>query len=86
MLNSGDEIIFGPTSASPMMDFRYLFQSALPTTDKFDSDAGGGIYKLYDVRETLGKGSFATVRKGIHRTTGKVSLLFSIILHLVVLF
>lgn len=73
ILESGDEIIFGPASASFVNDFRYIFQAPTLSPDMEMGGDGGGIHVLYDVREQIGKGSFATVRRGIQRGTGKVS-------------
>lgn len=79
-LEHGNEIIFGPATAHFSYDFRYIFQlpgNALVTTSRvnpFVHEYGGtsdsGIHDLYDIREQIGKGSFASVRLGIQRSTG----------------
>lgn len=78
LLESGDEIIFGPATSSFANDFRFVFQG--PSSNSaaanqpwgINESSGGGIHAKYDVREQIGKGSFATVRKGIQRDTGKM--------------
>lgn len=78
LLEPGDEIIFGAATSSFMNDFRYVFQGPHGTTVPnaqpwgIAESSGGGIHDKYDVREQIGKGSFATVRKGIQRATGNM--------------
>ncbi|KAK4699362.1 ser/thr/tyr protein kinase RAD53, partial [Phenoliferia sp. Uapishka_3] len=80
LLESGDEIIFGPATTSFTNDFRYIFQGPHGSKSSSNSNqpwgiaesSGGGIHEKYDVREQIGKGSFATVRKGIRRSDGKM--------------
>ncbi|KAI5480399.1 ser/thr/tyr protein kinase RAD53 [Pseudohyphozyma bogoriensis] len=69
LLESGDEIIFGPPSGpTGGVDFRYFFQGPASAA----SVERTGVYAEYDVREQIGKGSFATVNKGIRRSDGKM--------------
>ncbi|GAA5964878.1 hypothetical protein JCM3765_005809 [Sporobolomyces pararoseus] len=79
ILEPGDSIIFGPASIDFGNDFRYVFQC--PPTNSSQSDPYGlgelsqngpnkGIFLKYEVREQIGKGSFASVRKGVRRSDG----------------
>ncbi|KZT29093.1 kinase-like protein, partial [Neolentinus lepideus HHB14362 ss-1] len=67
ILREGNEIAFGtPTpQENPMDDYRFLFRLT----------AGGppatGFYKEYDVGLQLGKGTFASVYKAIHKESGQ---------------
>ncbi|KAL8278358.1 hypothetical protein RQP46_009250 [Phenoliferia psychrophenolica] len=78
LLEPGDEIIFGAATSSFMNDFRYVFKgphgTRAPNAQPWGiaESSGGGIHDKYDVREQIGKGSFATVRKGIQRATGNM--------------
>ena len=36
-----------------------------------DPEAAGGLYVHYDMRDQIGKGSFATVKRAINRQTGE---------------
>lgn len=74
LLENGNEIIFGPASSTFVNDFRYLFHSPSTELPERGGD-GGGIHALYDIRDPIGKGSFATVNRGIDRKTGSVGLL-----------
>ncbi|BGO90811.1 hypothetical protein NBRC10512_000126 [Rhodotorula toruloides] len=87
VLEPGDLIVFGPASANFDDDFRYVFQCD-PSLNPSSSSAadpyglgelsqsqnaeGRSIHQYYEVREQLGKGSFATVRKGVRRADGVV--------------
>jgi serine/threonine protein kinase len=58
-------------------DFRYVFQG--PATGASVAKGlegveggGGGLFEAYEVREQIGKGSFASVRKGVQKRTGKL--------------
>ncbi|KIM40164.1 hypothetical protein M413DRAFT_413516 [Hebeloma cylindrosporum] len=69
ILNEGNEIAFGtfvPQSHNGgLEDYRFVYRhmaAGLPE---------GGLYAKYDVGNDLGKGSFATVRRAVHRETGK---------------
>lgn len=75
ILQSGDEIIFGSATTSYLHDFRFIFHGprATPWSQGDRARGGGGIHEKYDVREQVGKGSFATVRKGIRRSDGKIT-------------
>ncbi|TFK54570.1 Pkinase-domain-containing protein [Heliocybe sulcata] len=67
ILRDGNEIAFGtPTpQENPMDDYRFLFRLT----------AGGppatGFYKEYDIGLQLGKGTFASVYKAIHKESGQ---------------
>ncbi|KAF5320932.1 hypothetical protein D9619_001805 [Psilocybe cf. subviscida] len=68
ILNEGNEIAFGTSIPQPqnngLEDYRFVYRHV----------AGGpptsGLYANYDIGLELGKGSFATVRKAVHRETG----------------
>ncbi|GAA5987117.1 hypothetical protein JCM10908_001032 [Rhodotorula pacifica] len=83
ILESGDPIIFGPASADFDHEFRYIFQcdpslgSSRPSDpyglgelSQSQSADGTSIHSFYEVREQIGKGSFAVVRKGVRRSDG----------------
>ncbi|GAA5914743.1 hypothetical protein JCM6882_002730 [Rhodosporidiobolus microsporus] len=79
ILESGASIVFGPVTGSIDTDFRYVFEGAPATSASVDpyglgelSQADSGIFNDYEVREQLGKGSFAVVRKGVRRSDGKM--------------
>ncbi|GAA6014841.1 hypothetical protein JCM10207_002198 [Rhodosporidiobolus poonsookiae] len=79
VLDPGDEVIFGPFSSNFDSDFRYVFKAPSSLSSASDpynlgelSQGGNGIHSEYEVREQLGKGSFAVVRKGIRRSDGKM--------------
>ncbi|EPQ57134.1 Pkinase-domain-containing protein, partial [Gloeophyllum trabeum ATCC 11539] len=67
ILREGNEIAFGTPhpQENAMEDYRFLFRLT----------AGGppvtGFYKEYDVGQQLGKGTFASVYKAIHKETGQ---------------
>ncbi|KAF8725174.1 hypothetical protein AX14_008301 [Amanita brunnescens Koide BX004] len=69
ILHEGNEIAFG-TSVPQLQnggleDYRFVYRhtaAGLPTE---------GLYAHYDISTELGKGSFATVRKAVSRTTGE---------------
>lgn len=70
--------MFGPPTANFAHDFRYTFQcsttgsaSRTPPWDFGGSD-GGGLRDAYEVFGQIGKGSFATVHKGIQKSTGSL--------------
>ncbi|GAA6063026.1 hypothetical protein JCM10212_001805 [Sporobolomyces blumeae] len=77
ILEPGDSIIFGPASVDFGNDFRYVFQC--PPTNSTSADPYGlgelsqsasKVFSEYEVREQIGKGSFASVRKGVRRRDG----------------
>ncbi|POY73642.1 hypothetical protein BMF94_3177 [Rhodotorula taiwanensis] len=83
VLESGDPIVFGPASTDFDQEFRYIFQcdpslTSSRTADPYglgelsqsQSADGTSIHSFYEVREQIGKGSFATVRKGVRRRDG----------------
>ncbi|KAF5317106.1 hypothetical protein D9611_003775 [Ephemerocybe angulata] len=67
ILREGNEIAFGtpaPQPSNQFEDYRFIYRhtaSGMPTS---------GFYAFYDVSTELGKGSFATVMKALHRETG----------------
>ncbi|GAA5994353.1 serine/threonine-protein kinase [Rhodotorula paludigena] len=87
IVESGDNIVFGPPSNLDD-EFSYLLQldtSAPSSSHGIDpyglgdlsqsqSTHGDGrsIHTAYEVREQIGKGSFATVRKGVRRSDGRM--------------
>lgn len=86
ILESGDPIVFGPASADFDHEFRYIFQcdpslggGASSSGDPYglgelsqsqSVDGKTSIHAFYEVREQIGKGSFAVVRKGVRRSDG----------------
>ncbi|GAA5892367.1 uncharacterized protein JCM6883_007334 [Sporobolomyces salmoneus] len=77
ILEPGDSIIFGPATIDFGNDFRYIFQSPpinSSSTDPYGlgelSQSGSKVFSKYEVREQIGKGSFASVRKGVRRSDG----------------
>ncbi|KAH9485365.1 Serine/threonine-protein kinase cds1 [Psilocybe cubensis] len=69
ILHEGNEIAFGTSIPQPqndgLEDYRFVYRHlacGMPTE---------GLYAHYDLGIELGKGSFATVRKAIHRATGQ---------------
>ncbi|GAA5927297.1 uncharacterized protein JCM15063_005857 [Sporobolomyces koalae] len=77
ILEPGDTIIFGPTSVDFGNDFRYLFEGSPAHASRKDpyglgelSQSGSKVFSRYEVREQIGKGSFASVRKGVRRSDG----------------
>lgn len=85
ILESGDPIVFGPASADFDHEFRYIFQcdpalgGASSPADPYglgelsqsqSADGKTSIHSFYEVREQIGKGSFAVVRKGVRRSDG----------------
>ncbi|KPV77573.1 uncharacterized protein RHOBADRAFT_11861 [Rhodotorula graminis WP1] len=65
VLESGDTIVFGPPADSFELEFRY-------SQSVSGSGAVRSIHAAYEVREQIGKGSFATVRKAIRRHDGRI--------------
>ncbi|GAA5952414.1 hypothetical protein JCM8115_003595 [Rhodotorula mucilaginosa] len=86
ILESGDPIVFGPASADFDHEFRYIFQcdpslggGGSSSGDPYglgelsqsqSADGKTSIHSFYEVREQIGKGSFAVVRKGVRRSDG----------------
>ena len=77
ILEPGDSIIFGPASVDFSNDFRYVFQCPPCNSSRADpyglgelSQSGSKVFSKYEVREQIGKGSFASVRKGVRRSDG----------------
>ncbi|KAI0762166.1 kinase-like domain-containing protein [Trametes elegans] len=69
VLNNGDEIAFGQcephTGEHEHMDYRYIYRH------RAYSPPTHGLYKSYNMRRELGRGTFATVVKALHRAEGK---------------
>lgn len=69
LLREGNEIAFGQLKPSGenggMQDYRFIYRhmAAGPPTR--------GLYKYYEIHHELGKGSFATVMKALHKEDGK---------------
>ncbi|GAA5970663.1 hypothetical protein JCM11641_007392 [Rhodosporidiobolus odoratus] len=76
ILENGVSILFGPANLDE--EFRYVFQTAAGKARPDPYGLGDllddrcGIHEEYEVREQLGKGSFATVRKGVKRSNGQM--------------
>ncbi|ORY91469.1 kinase-like domain-containing protein [Leucosporidium creatinivorum] len=78
VLDNGDSIVFGPPTSNFAHDFRYTFHcsssgaaSRSPPWEFGGSD-GGGLREAYEVFGQIGKGSFATVHKGVQKSTGSL--------------
>ncbi|KAJ3514639.1 hypothetical protein NLJ89_g2260 [Agrocybe chaxingu] len=68
LLREGNEIAFGTCVPQPhnngLEDYRFVYRHAA------GGSANDGLFASYDLGTELGKGSFATVRKAVHRSTG----------------
>ncbi|SCV70766.1 BQ2448_3528 [Microbotryum intermedium] len=79
VIENGDIIVFGPANPEFVDEYRFVFRG--PTqpghvhrSDKpwpVDESKERNIYRSYEIREQLGKGSFAIVWKGVQRATGR---------------
>ncbi|EIW83460.1 kinase-like protein [Coniophora puteana RWD-64-598 SS2] len=68
ILKDGNEIAFGQHRSqpeSPSEDYRFIYRHMASGPPK------GGLHAFYDLGHELGKGSFATVMKGLSRQTGQ---------------
>lgn len=74
VLEPGSHIVFGPRHHHST-DFAYFFDG--PRAAGESGSSSGIDYNLsglgfeYEVQKQIGKGSFATVRKGVCKATGK---------------
>lgn len=67
ILCQGDEI--GVAIGIPDDEIKFMVR--IPRT-AVEAQLLDGVYAAYDIREELGKGAFARVKKGIERSTGNV--------------
>ncbi|KAJ7162184.1 CAMK/RAD53 protein kinase [Mycena filopes] len=69
ILKDGSEVAFGVASTSResdgIFDYRYIFRDLVSTVEK------RALYHAYDISSELGKGSFATVYKALHKASGE---------------
>ncbi|KAF7315937.1 Pkinase-domain-containing protein [Mycena indigotica] len=69
ILKDGNEIAFGvahlTTEEEGLYDYRYVFR------DFVSGSAKRALYTYYDLSHQLGKGSFATVYRALHRASGQ---------------
>ncbi|TFK83093.1 kinase-like protein [Polyporus arcularius HHB13444] len=69
VLRDGNELAFGTCAPQPaaggLEDYRFVFRHIAC------GPPSRGLYKYYDLQHELGKGSFATVMKALHREEGK---------------
>lgn len=69
ILQDGQEICFGSPMAQMrnggLEDYRFVFRNL--TIER----PSGGLYAYYDIGQEIGAGSFATVKRAMHRATGK---------------
>lgn len=78
VLENGNSVVFGHVTNDFVNDFRYSFQgpdngSSRPSQQGDAAESSRqGIYAAYEIREQIGKGSFATVHRGVQRSTGKI--------------
>ncbi|KAG8799298.1 hypothetical protein FRC17_007170, partial [Serendipita sp. 399] len=65
LIHNGDEIAFGvPMANSTGESHRYTFRTPVSHVER------KGIHVKYELQQELGRGSFATVHKALHRETG----------------
>ncbi|KAJ6498736.1 kinase-like domain-containing protein [Mycena sanguinolenta] len=68
LLKEGNEIAFGSTARftenNGLYDYRYMFRDLVSNVKKRP------VEELYDIHNELGKGSFATVYKALHKASG----------------
>ncbi|KAI0699880.1 kinase-like domain-containing protein [Cerioporus squamosus] len=69
VLRDGNELAFGTCVPQPaaggLEDYRFVFRHTAC------GPPSRGLYKYYDLQHELGKGSFATVMKALHKEEGK---------------
>ncbi|RPD54428.1 kinase-like protein [Lentinus tigrinus ALCF2SS1-7] len=69
VLRDGNEVAFGTCMPQPasggLEDYRFVFRHMAC------GPPSRGLYKYYDLQHELGKGSFATVMKALHKEEGK---------------
>ncbi|KAJ7282629.1 kinase-like domain-containing protein, partial [Mycena rebaudengoi] len=69
ILKDGNEVAFGVATTSKehdgLFDYRFVFRDLVTGIVKRE------LYKYYDMSVELGKGSFATVYKALHMTSGE---------------
>ncbi|KAI0744311.1 Pkinase-domain-containing protein [Daedaleopsis nitida] len=69
VLRDGNELAFGTCFPQPhnggLEDYRFVFRHTAC------GPPGRGLHKYYDLQHELGKGSFATVMKALHKEEGK---------------
>ncbi|SCZ99098.1 BZ3500_MvSof-1268-A1-R1_Chr7-1g09392 [Microbotryum saponariae] len=79
VIENGDIIVFGPANPDFVDEYRFMFRGPIQPghvhrSDKpwpVDESKEPNIYRSYEIREQLGKGSFAIVWKGVQRATGR---------------
>ncbi|KAF7376629.1 Pkinase-domain-containing protein [Mycena sanguinolenta] len=68
LLKDGNEVAFGVSTRSTendgLYDYRFMFRDLVSNVKK------RRLEQMYDLHNELGKGSFATVYKALHRATG----------------
>jgi len=67
LLHNGAEISLLNTKNKNSEILAYIFQ----ITSEESKEEKGGPQKMYDIRDTLGTGNFATVKLAIHKATGE---------------
>ncbi|KAI0646004.1 kinase-like domain-containing protein [Trametes meyenii] len=69
LLRDGNEIAFGSTKPQPaeggVHDYRFMYRHMAY------NPPSRGVHGIYDIQHELGKGSFATVMKALHREEGR---------------
>lgn len=64
LITQGDQISLGIGVPEDELHFVVTFPN------KYVPEDTGGIHSTYDIKDTLGKGAFAIVKKALHRETG----------------
>ncbi|KAF8973309.1 kinase-like domain-containing protein [Flammula alnicola] len=68
ILNDGNEIAFGTSAPQPqnggLEDYRFVYRHTA------SGPPSSGLYASYDIGIELGKGSFASVKRAIHKQSG----------------
>ncbi|GMK56962.1 hypothetical protein CspeluHIS016_0308020 [Cutaneotrichosporon spelunceum] len=83
LLQHGDEISLGHQGTADAHDVRYIFRSVGTLSGQKAPGEGkvGEVYERYQILETLGKGTFAEVKKAVDVDTGDMRAVKLIVKH-----
>lgn len=81
LLQHGDEISLGHVGTAEHHEVRYIFRSVGCKGARFDGDRPGEVYERYQMLATLGKGTFAEVKKAVDVETGDMRAIKQIVKH-----